>query len=354
MGAAKRILMLTAVLAMLLTVLVPMASADAETTLVDVVDSQGKSVEGSTALIDRIVYETYTVNGQTTFFLEKGTEISVPDRYLRIGSDSGTFSVSVSCSAIGGSLKESGLVIRLTSGDDLFEADLNKSNDFSSMFRSGDSAATLKGGQLYRISIMNAEDIPSKAAVEQTGAFSIYFSAQMLTGYVVEFYNGDNLVHSTVVSPGGTIPELPALEDYGDYTFIGWYDSSERQFTPWTEVNSDLTLHAKWYKTPQPRPPSGDVTERTTEVIENDDGSVTVKETEKTTHKDGSVTVKETDTTVREDGSSQEITTVTQEATDGTTTIKVDEVDKDADGNETTTDCTLLKKTNDDGTEYSE
>lgn len=340
MEGTRRTMMLVMALAFLAVSLAPMASTDAAENKVLLVDSQGNVVEGSTALIGKqLVFETYTANGQTTFLLEKGTEISVPDRYLRIDGPSGAFLASavIPDSGITGTLRDAGLVIRLTADQEIIEATLTTANGFSDSFKHDDgSAAGLETGQMYKITILTAEDITGRASVEKTDAFSIQFYLEK--GCLVSFYDGSTLYESIAVEKGGRITDIPQLEDRGDYQFMGWYDSNGRQFTEYTVVNADMTLRAKWHQV-QPDPEPEEDVERHTEIIINDDGTVTVEETEIIT---------------RKDGSSTETVTSTTENLDGTETVVVEEVDTDPIGNQRTTDCSVVKTWNDDGTETSD
>lgn len=333
-------LVLVVTLALIALTFIPLESYDADdqSDAIEVVDSQGRSIEGSTALIKKqLVFETYTVNGQTTFFLEKGTDITVPDRYLRITGSAGAFTLSAAIpgSSINGSLKDTGLIIRLTSEDDVLEATLTQDDEFTDDFTHSGNVAGIQPGKLYRINILTAEDISGSSSVEETMPFTIVFYAD--GAYVVYFYDGTELIESIAVAPGGTISDLPVLEDTDEYQFVGWYDNKDVIFTEHTPVYSNITLHAKWQRiSPDP---GEDIIERYTEVIKNDDGTYTVKDTEIVIHPDGS-----TDETV----------TSTTDNKDGSVTVNVDEVATDSGGREKTVECTVVTKTNDDGTESSE
>ena len=336
----KAMLLLVSAAAMLSVLVLSMDSSDAEPATIDVVDSQGRSIGGNTSLInDRLIFETYTVNGQTTFFLEKGTEISKPDRFLVISTEAGEFSVSASIpnQPISGPLGTTGFTIILTGGSETFEATLTKDNRFSDTFKAGGSEAVLKPGQRYAINIVTAGSISGSSSVEDTGAFSIIFAAQATSGYLVEFYDGTTLIDSFVVEQGMTISNIPVLKGDETRTFDGWFDSSGNKFTSSTRVYSDMVLHSRWTEI-EPEPPESETTTET-RVIPNPDGTETIEVTE---------------TTVYSDGSSRETVTSTTDHKDGKVTVEVEEIELDPFHNERRTECVVNTTTNSDGTEFSE
>lgn len=129
------------------------SSADSIT--VDLLYDDGSKIPEDEPIITKtLIFTTFTDETGTKYCLEAGTELTEIECYLRITSDAGTFKVTslIPGQEISGSLKDSGLLIRLTHEEDVFEARL-VDDTFKDEFKNGDEPAILLPNVLYKVDI---------------------------------------------------------------------------------------------------------------------------------------------------------------------------------------------------------
>ena len=129
--------------------------SSADSISVDLLYDDGSKIPEDKPIITKtLVFTTFTDETGTRFFLEAGTELTEIECYLRITSDAGTFKVTslIPNQDISGSLKDSGLLIRLTHEDDVFEARL-VDDTFKGEFKDGNETAILLPDVLYKVDI---------------------------------------------------------------------------------------------------------------------------------------------------------------------------------------------------------
>jgi len=128
----------------------------ADSISVKLVYNDGTEIPKDDPIITKtLIFTTYTDASGTRYCLDAETELTTVDCYLRITSESGTFKVTslIPEQEISGCLKDSGLLIRLTYGDDVFEARLNTVDGFEDEFADGGQPAILQPGILYKVDI---------------------------------------------------------------------------------------------------------------------------------------------------------------------------------------------------------
>ena len=124
-------------------------------------DDGSKIPEDEPIITETLIFTTFTdETGTTTYCLEAETELTEIDCYLRISSEGGTFIVTslIPGKEISGALKDSGLLIRLTHEDDVFEARL-VDNTFEGKFMNGGAPAILLPNVLYKMDIFTESQI---------------------------------------------------------------------------------------------------------------------------------------------------------------------------------------------------
>ncbi len=282
------------------TILTNESSADSIS--VDLLYDDGSKIPEDEPIITKtLIFTTFTDETGTRYYLDAETELTEIECYLRITSDAGTFNVTslIPDLTIDTPLWESGLLIKLTYEENTFESRLNEGNEFTSLFKDGNTEAILQPGILYKVDIYTEVAIEGAASVVPTPDFTIRFEADLVDAHKVVFMDGETEFKTIVVADGGTIPELPVPPERPGYIFDGWFDAQGKQLTTSTQINDDLTVFSRWSEEPGPDPPGPDppgpdppepedYEEHTVEVIENEDGSTTTIKTDIIERVDGS------------------------------------------------------------------
>ncbi len=130
--------------------------SSADSISIDLVYADGSKIPDDQPLIDTLlIFTTYTDKTGTKYCLDAETELTEIECYLRITSDDGTFNVLslIPDQEISGSLRGSGLLIRLTHEDAVFESKLDVDDEFEDSIMDGESEAILLPNILYKIDI---------------------------------------------------------------------------------------------------------------------------------------------------------------------------------------------------------
>jgi len=130
--------------------------SSADSISIDIVYADGSKIPDDQPLIETLlIFTTYTDKTGTKYCLDAETELTEVDCYLRITSDSGAFNILslIPDQDISGSLRKSGLLIKLSNEDTVFESRLDTENKFEDDVMDGETEAVLLPNVLYKIDI---------------------------------------------------------------------------------------------------------------------------------------------------------------------------------------------------------
>lgn len=219
---------------------------------VKIVDNEGH--DSPNILSHRYVVDTITDNTGTTYILRAQISLQASPANVFIESDEGTFNCYVRVTGLSSSLKESGIRIQLTDGENEYKADLKQQNEFVSYLEGeGDSKMTLQPNTMYPMYIMTLEEASQQIPPEDVEDVVIEITAHLKDGmHQVAFFSEGEMVDAYKLADGQSIRPLPTVERDG-YTFDGWFMQNgtpvEEGYVV-TEQDGDIIAYARWTPVP--------------------------------------------------------------------------------------------------------
>lgn len=199
-----------------------------------------------------IFFDTYNTEYGTIYKLKAMLSIKTVPANILITSTGGLFKLAVAATGVEGSLvEETGLRFTLTNGEDTFNADLKKSNNYSTEFRNGANLATLDPNVNYSVSASLIEGYDSTVEPGDMKDAKITFQAIVADGmHQVMFISEDNTVESYMAFDNYVIEKVPTVSR-GGYTFKGWFTPDGREIADGYVISpneGDILAFAQWEK----------------------------------------------------------------------------------------------------------
>ncbi len=245
----------------------PTIDLSAEPYTVDLIDENGDKFE-EPFFETTLIFETWTSSSGTTYVLEKDTQLSTKDCYLRINSETGKFFLNVyspemqSEDSVSGSLLKTGVKIVLTGSNSYRceailipneDPEKNYNEDFQVEITPGNkSTAVLLPSSsetqvTYKLEVFTAQKISNSDHPEEIAGLSFIFTPRPAVGYhSAEFMDEEKYIDVKVIQDGQPLGTLPTIEDpTNPMQFAGWY-SGDIKAEEDMVITSDMTFIAKW------------------------------------------------------------------------------------------------------------
>ena len=215
-------------------------------------DSEGNDLSDPLFGDVTIFFDTYTTEYGTIYKLKAMLSIKTVPANILITSTGGLFKLAVAATGVEGSLvEETGLRFTLTNGEDTFNADLKKSNNYSTDFRNGANIATLNPNVNYGVSASLIEGYDSTVEPGDMKNAKITFQAIVADGmHQVMFISEENTIESYMAFDNYVIEKVPTVSR-GGYTFKGWFTPDGREIADGYVISKnegDILAFAQWEK----------------------------------------------------------------------------------------------------------
>ena len=198
-----------------------------------------------------VFFDTYDTGYGTIFKLKAMLSIRTIPANLVINASGGLFKLAVSASGMGSFLDETGMRITINNGEDTYNADLRKNNNFSAEFRNGGNIAALDPNVNYSVSVCLIDSYESTVPPESVKDIKITFQAIASDGFhQVMFISQDEAVESYMAFDNYVIEEVPSVSRSG-YSFKGWYTLDGKEITNGYVISpndGDIIAYAEWEK----------------------------------------------------------------------------------------------------------
>ena len=247
--AAKAVAFISLLLLFSFLFLIPAGESSADEFSIELLNEDGSKLDPDSPMIAKLlIFDTYTDEHGTRYYLDKETVLTEKTYYLRINAQSGTFHVtaSVPSADITGSLHKAGLEISMVNGSNSFMSTLDTSDGFTGIAMNGNITAVFQPNIMYRITILTAHDIEGENKVEETPDFTLRFDTAPIDSYTVVFKDDDKVIETRMVEKDKPLGKLPDAPEREGWTFDGWFDEKDNQVFETTVVTSDMDVHSKW------------------------------------------------------------------------------------------------------------
>ena len=199
----------------------------------------------------KIFFDTHDTPNGTIYKLKAMLSIKTVPANIIISASGGLFKLAVSASGVGSFLEETGMRITINNGDDTYNADLKKNNNFSAEFRNGGNIAALDPNVNYAVSVTLIDSYESTVPPESVKDIRITFQAIASDGFhQVMFISQDETVESYMAFDNYVIEEVPSVSRSG-YSFKGWYTLDGKEITNGYVISpndGDIIAYAEWEK----------------------------------------------------------------------------------------------------------
>lgn len=198
-----------------------------------------------------IFFDTYNTPHGNIYKLKAMLSIRTIPANLIVEASGGLFKLGVIVNGADSFLKDTGMRITITNGEDSYSADLRDSNNFASEFRNGDNLAVLDPNINYSVSVSLIDSYESTVPPESVKDIKITFQATASEGYhQVIFISQDDTVESYMAFDGYVIEKTPSVSRQG-YTFKGWFTPDGREISDGYVISpydGDIIAIAEWEK----------------------------------------------------------------------------------------------------------
>ena len=246
------------IVALVLVALVPMFSSCSNAEQIEEVfsitltDSEGNDLSDPLFGGDVVIYfDTYHTPDGTVYKLKAMLSVKTVPANVLITASGGLFKLAVSAKGLGSFLEETGMRVTITDGENTYNADMRKSNNYSADFRNGANIASLDPNVNYAVSISLIDGYESTVPPESLTDIRITFQAIAADGFhQVMFISQDETVESYMAFDDYVIEEVPSVSRSG-YTFKGWFTPEGKEITDGYVISpteGDVIAYAEWEK----------------------------------------------------------------------------------------------------------
>ena len=198
-----------------------------------------------------IYFDTYHTPNGTIYRLKAMMSIRTVPANIVINASGGLFKLAVSATGLGSFLDDTGMRISITDGENIYDADMRVSNNYSADFRNGANIASLDPNVNYAVSISLIDGYESAVPPESLTDIRITFQAIAADGFhQVMFISQDETVESYMAFDNYVIEEVPSVSRSG-YTFKGWFTPEGKEITDGYVISpteGDIIAYAEWEK----------------------------------------------------------------------------------------------------------
>lgn len=222
-----------------------------DTFTLELTDSDGNDLSDPLFGKVTIYFDTFSTSSGVIYKLKAMLSINTVPANVLISSSGGLFQFEVAATGAGSFLEETGLSFTITDGEDIYVADLKKSNNYHDVFKDSGTVATLEPNIYYSISANLIDGYESTVTPESVKDITITFQATASQGFhEVVFVSEGEVIESYIVFDNYVIQDVPSVSRSG-YTFNGWFTPDGRQITDGfivTPDEGDILAVAEWEK----------------------------------------------------------------------------------------------------------